>query len=578
MIGGLGKQIDEFSIALVLNASGIGKDIQKAVRDVQNGTKQVEVEARRLGEKINTLMQTTKLWVRGFYAFTASMSVAFYQYTKEAEAFGQTSKEIGLNVERLDALEKATIRAGGKAGDFTNSIKRLNDALTQTAMEGTSDLSEKLEAQGINGGEQGYKRNAYNVFLDIAKRAKEMGDIEGSYWLKSLGFSSAEIELLKKGDDEIRDIIHDMKELGVVNDNDAKLAKGFNDGMRDLWDSFRGVANIVFRMVLPPLNKFLEVGKNILNFLSRNERIVKMFFIGLAAVITTVAVPAFALLAKMILANPITWLIAGIAALALVLDDLFGWMKGEEAALGDFWAKLFGTDNPGKAKETFKSWKKSAGELFDAILSYLPDAITLWELFKEIIGLSFVPLMKLIDGFREARQVWEEISPPIKEGIEWIKNGFQSLSEIISTKFAGVLETAKKAWDNTIGQIKFPSFGGGETVETATKTADGGIFTRPTNALIGEAGAEAVIPFSPGKRNRGLELLSKIAGNLMPNISAAQALPMGGATTNNISTDTRVNVGNVTINAADGTDAANQFMSGIESRAARWTAAANVAY
>jgi hypothetical protein len=96
--------------------------------------------------------------------------------------------------------------------------------------------------------------------------------------------------------------------------------------------------------------------------------------------------------------------------------------------------------------------------------------------------------------------------------------------------------------------------------------------------LIGEAGAEAVIPFSPGKRNRGLELLSKIAGNLMPNISAAQALPMGGASTNNITTDTRVNVGTVNISAADGTDAAAQFMNGVEQRAQMWTAAANVAY
>jgi hypothetical protein len=65
----------------------------------------------------------------------------------------------------------------------------------------------------------------------------------------------------------------------------------------------------------------------------------------------------------------------------------------------------------------------------------------------------------------------------------------------------------------------------------------------------------------------------------IPVISAAQSLPMGGATTNNnISTDTRVNVGTVNISAADGTDAANQFMTGVEQRAQMWTAAANVAY
>ena len=116
----IGKNIDEFSIALVLNASGIGKEINKAVRDVQNGTKQVEAEAQRLGNKINTLAQTTKLWVRGFYAFTASMSVAFYQYTKEAEAFGQTAKEIQRS--NLSGSKRTAGRKGlschYRAGDY----------------------------------------------------------------------------------------------------------------------------------------------------------------------------------------------------------------------------------------------------------------------------------------------------------------------------------------------------------------------------------------------------------------------------------------------------------------------------
>ena len=53
---------------------------------------------------------------------------------------------------------------------------------------------------------------------------------------------------------------------------------------------------------------------------------------------------------------------------------------------------------------------------------------------------------------------------------------------------------------------------------------------------------------------------------------------MGGASTVNNTTDTRVTVGTVNISAADGTDAANQFMGGIEQRAQMWTAAANVAY
>lgn len=536
----IGKEIDSFTISLILNSSSIPGELKKLEKDIEKGVKVTEAQVERLKDKVETLTMTTKLWVRGFYAFTASMGVAFYQYTKEAEAFGQTAKEIGLNVERLDALEKATIRAGGKAGDFTNSIKKLNDALTQTAIEGTSDLSQKLEEQGINGGEQGYKRNAYNVFLDIAKRAKEMGDIEGSYWLKSLGFSAGEIELLKKGDDEIRDIIHDMKALGVVNDQDAKLAKGFNDGMRDLWDSFRGVANVIIRMVLPPLNKFLKVGAEIFNSLKRHERFVQAFFIGIAAVIMNYAIPAFIILAKMMLANPITQLMLLLVGIALVLEDLLVWADEGESAFEGLWEAMFGS--PKELQTTFENIKNWCAETIDYMIKKweqikktVPDVINMWK--------------ELFAGFFD----W------LKEKFDWFFNAAEK-----GAKITGNAKTMDYSNENGVDEI--PS-----------TQSNGGIFTSPTNALIGEAGGEAVIPFSPGKKNRGLELLSKIAGNFM-DISAAQALPMGGATTNNITTDTRVNVGTVNISAADGTDAANQFMSGIESRASAWTAAANVAY
>ena len=172
------------------------------------------------------------------------------------------------------------------------------------------------------------------------------------------------------------------------------------------------------------------------------------------------------------------------------------------------------------------------------------------------------------------KQIWDEVYPYYESSINAIKNAFDSLVSIIADKLTSALETAKSVWDNTIGKLELPSFGGGEKKEAH---ADGGIFTLPHVGLVAEAGAEAIIPLSAGKRNRGLDLLSKIAGNFM-DVSAANALPMGGASTINNTTDTRVNVGTVNISAADGTDAANQFMTGIENRAQRWTAAANAAY
>ena len=54
-----------------------------------------------------------------------------------------------------------------------------------------------------------------------------------------------------------------------------------------------------------------------------------------------------------------------------------------------------------------------------------------------------------------------------------------------------------------------PSFGGG-----GAAFAEGGFVNSPTQALIGEAGAEVVIPLSSSKRSRALDLFEKTAAIL----------------------------------------------------------------
>jgi hypothetical protein len=313
---------------------------------------------------------------------------------------------------------------------------------------------------------------------------------------------------------------------------------------------------IIFRMVLPAMTKFVEYVNKAVAFLRKHEKFVQAFFIGLAAVITTILLPALAKMAAAWLANPmvlsITAIIAAIAALALVIEDLIVWAEGGESALAEIWEAIFG--DPEHAKQIFSDLQNFIESTWTDIKNFILDA---WD----SVASGFDGVVSRI-----ARAI-NDLKANFAEFASWVKPIFDFIGNGIDTVKAGY--NAVRDYDTG----RDANHGG-----TPGMFADGGIFTSPTRALIGEAGAEAVIPFSAGKRNRGLELLSKIAGNLMPNISAANALPMGGASTVNNTTDTRVTVGTVNISAADGTDAAAQFMNGVEQRAQMWTAAANVAY
>jgi hypothetical protein len=411
-----------------------------------------------------------------------------------------------------------------------------------------------LEGVGIDAGEIGRQRQAFDVMLDLAEKAETMGKQEFFGLGRSLGLDQGTIMLLQQGRAALKEQIRLQKEFGVYTKEDAKLTADWNDRVSDFGQVMKSFSAIIFRMILPAMTKFVEYVNKAVAFLRRHEKFVQAFFIGLAAVITTILLPALAKMAAAWLANPmvlsITAIIAAIAALAIVIEDLIVWAEGGESALAEIWEAIFG--DPEHAKQIFSDLQNFIESTWNDIKNFILGA---WD----SIASGFDGVVSRI-----ARAI-NDLKANFAEFASWVKPIFDFIGAGVDSAQAAVSRGASIT-------------GNGQSMNYESIEADGGIFTSPTHALIGEAGAEAVIPFSAGKRNRGLELLSKIAGNLMPNISAANALPMGGASTVNNTTDTRVTVGTVNISAADGTDAASQFMTGVEQRAQMWTAAANVAY
>ena len=525
--------LDEISILLGLKTDGLKKGAKEAENAISGMTSTI----------------VSKLGVLSAAAAAAfSVFSRFGEYVAQADAMGKLADALDVDIEKMHAWGEAAARAGGSVESFQGSLQSLTAQLARQATTGQSRAAKLLEGAGIDAGEVGRQRKAFDVMMDLAEKAETMGKQEFFGLGRSLGLDQGTIMLLQQGRAALKEQIRLQKEFGVYTKEDAKVTADWNDRVSDFKQSMMKLASVIIRMVLPFATKALAILNKAIAFLARCERPIKIVAVALSFVLA----PAIAQVSKelwKLAFNPALLKIAAIAALiaglALVIDDFWGWTEGKESAIP--WEKWFGPADDARKKI------EELGKGFD----------------------------KLIDSAKNTFAVIPEVIKIFVNAAEAILNGFFNLAE------AGFLRVAKAA-EKIIAPYaaKGQAIIGDVTPLTPEQIADaeergkadGGIFTNPTRALIGEAGAEAVIPFSPGKRNRGLELLSKIAGNLMPNISASQALPMGGATTNNITTDTRVNVGNVTINAADGTDAANQFMNGIESRASAWTAAANVAY
>ena len=116
--------------------------------------------------------------------------------------------------------------------------------------------------------------------------------------------------------------------------------------------------------------------------------------------------------------------------------------------------------------------------------------------------------------------IWDIISAPFNQGkdiivetVEGIKDIFRDLpgqigdfisgvASVITAPFEDAFNGIRNLWNNTIGGFGFsvPSWvpGVGGNSFTIPSMAKGGIVHKPTIALIGEAGPEAVVPLSRG--------------------------------------------------------------------------------
>ena len=110
--------------------------------------------------------------------------------------------------------------------------------------------------------------------------------------------------------------------------------------------------------------------------------------------------------------------------------------------------------------------------------------------------------------------------------------------------------------DTSQSSVRTSTFGG-------RKRALGGLITRPEIALIGEAGPEAIIPLSPGKKSRGLQVLNQAADSLGVNIMPPEMRNITSQIMNN--NNNNMNTNNIIRNIASESQNAGDIFTQSES-------------
>jgi hypothetical protein len=386
--------IDSLVIALGLDSKGISSGISKAQSEISSGVSRISGAVKGLVAPLLGAVAVGK---------------TFMSYMTDADQIGDFAASVAESVEDIDGWGQAVQHAGGTMQSFQGTVSSLTKSLTQIATQGSGKAKKAFDELGISATDsQGRTKKATDVLMELAAVGEGMDTTDFRGLLTQAGIDEGTIMLLQSGKDAVAEAVAAGKEIAFTQE-DADIAGEFGDLWQDLQKTFMKFASILMRIVGPAVNWFLEKVTKVVKYFSEHENFVKPLAIGLgvlAAVIHAKAIPAFLKMGATLLANPLTWVIAGIVGLALVIEDLLVWVDGGESALDDFWTALFGS--PEEAKQIFETLKYDFNLLLQRISETVEGGKALFQDLWEAVGamidvMVITPVKKILELIQQAK-------------------------------------------------------------------------------------------------------------------------------------------------------------------------------
>lgn len=364
--------VDALLITLGIDTKGVDKGMEAARGKITGGLKGI----------VSAMAAPVMAAFAGF-----SGAAAISAYTSTAAELDRLSQSLGMSMDELQGWQYAAEAAGAEAAEVGNFFRDMSDYIVDATTFDSGPLKDIAKELGITLKDaRGNLRSTMDVTLDLADAFQRVGSQKAVAFGMQLGLDPGMIALLQKGRTEIEGLIKAQRELGGYTKEDAEIASKAQFAFMSLGRAMQAAAIPVARVLVPVMTVASEKISQAVALLRRHEPFVKAALVGVAAIITTMLLPASLKLAAAWLMNPMTWIIAvitaAVAALAIAVDDLYTYMTGGDSEFAEFW-KQFGTGEE-VAEKVQKKWKelKATWDSFvQALRSNLPVILRLVAVF-----------------------------------------------------------------------------------------------------------------------------------------------------------------------------------------------------
>lgn len=427
---------------------------------------------------------------------------------KDSAAFAGLLDKAGINASQtMMAMSRGLVTLAKDGEKPPQAFQRVTEKIQGFVDEGKT-------AAAINLASKIFGTRGASQFVG----ALQSGTIDMRKLMKSVGATSDTI--LGAGEDT-----QDFAETWTLLKNRAMAA------LEPLGSAVFSALGDALRRVLPYLDK-------VSGWLQRNPAVIGVIagLIGATLVGAFVAWTASIWAANAaLLANPITWVVLAIAGLVAAVVLAWNKFEGFRNVVTAVWGAIQTAIGAVVGWFQDTAWpiiKTVAGYIGAYYRTLFTIAKTVWGGIARAIGAvvgwfrdTAWPVIRTVGGyiggyyrtlFGIVKGAWNGIKNAIGSVVNWFRDTVQpkikAVVDVISGIWGGIKTAAiaafngiASAWNNTVGSLTFgvpdwvPGIGGrGWDVPDIPMLADGGIVTRPTLAVVGEAGPEAVVPLGRG--------------------------------------------------------------------------------
>jgi hypothetical protein len=429
-----------------------GQKISQAMDALKTKSSSATSELRNTSGAVDTL--TNKLGKVAIASLAldsiASFKSGILSSINAVDKLGKDADAIGIDVSDLNALQEAAGRAGGSADGITSALSSLSKEAEFFAATGKSRLLPTFKELGLSLKDN--KGNAKTSTQILRELAGVFGNISKQKSLglgQKIGLDDGTIKLLQLGQVEFDKLIAKQKDLGVASAEDAAKAAILNDELADLAQQTNFLKNKIFSFVAEGLILFFNKMKLVIDFLKKNKAFAVSFFAVVASIITYTYLPAaikaavatWAVIAPFLAMTAIVVSVA--AAIALIVDEIYNFIEGNETLLGSFLSKYPMIENIVRSvffgiSKAFTSFYDLAKFVFNLVTD---DSKT----FSEKISTIFNKISNIIAS--AGRSIWATFDEDGKkmmwllDRIEDVKNGFVSMGQFIDNVLSSITST-----------------------------------------------------------------------------------------------------------------------------------------